>query len=60
MQLELVEDKNYQSLNLDNKLENYNEIEDVDDKHNFNNNVDLETEKQKLLMIIRVSMMIVN
>jgi cell division protein FtsZ len=40
----ISKDKNYQSLNFDNKLENYNEIEDVDDKHNFNNNVDLETE----------------
>jgi len=40
----ISKDKNYQSLNFDNKLENYNEIEDVDDKHNFNNKVDLETE----------------
>ena len=40
----ISKDKNYQSLKFDNKLENYNEIEDVDDKHNFNNNVDLGTE----------------
>ena len=40
----ISKDKNYQSLKFDNKLENYNEIEDVDNKHNFNNNVDLETE----------------
>ena len=40
----ISKDKNYQSLKFDNKLQNYNEIEDVDNKHNFNNNVDLETE----------------
>ena len=40
----ISKDKNYQSLNFDNKLENYNEIEDFDDKHNFNNNVYFETQ----------------
>ena len=40
----ISKDKNYQSLKSDNKSENYNEIENVDDKHNFNNDVDLETE----------------
>ena len=40
----ISKDKNYQSLKFDNKLQNYNEIEDVVNKHNFNNNVDLETE----------------
>ena len=40
----ISKDKNYQSLKFDNKLENYNEIEDVDDKHNFNNDTNLGTE----------------
>ena len=40
----ISKDKNYQSLKFDNKLENYNEIEDVDDKHNFNNDANLGTE----------------
>ena len=40
----ISKDKNYQSLKFDKKLENYNEIEDVDDKHNFNNDTNLRTE----------------
>ena len=36
--------KNYQSLKFDNISESYNEIENVDNKQNFNNDVDLETE----------------
>ena len=40
----ISKDKNYQSLKFDKKLENYNEIEDVDDKHNFNNDSNLGTE----------------
>ena len=40
----ISKDKNYQSIQFDNKLGNYNEIEDVDDKHNFNNDTNLRTE----------------
>ena len=40
----ISKDKNYQSLKFDNKLENYNEIEDIDGKHNFNIDIDSGTE----------------
>ena len=40
----ISKDKNYQSLKFDNKSENYNEIEDFNDKDNFNNNVVLGAE----------------
>ena len=40
----ISKNKNYQSLKFDNKLESYNEIEDVDNEHDFNNKVDLGNE----------------